>query len=85
MKNSQVYRHLPHIDIVGHYQFITFRTLESVDGFVKKLALDNLSTNSKKQFAIEQYLDQSNNGAYLNDDVLQLLTTFLKIERFCFI
>ncbi len=71
--------HLPHIDLKNHYQFITFRTHDSVDGFLKKLTQQNLP-NSKQQLAIDQYLDQSNNGAYLNTDVLLLLFEFIKIK-----
>ncbi len=65
-------KNLPHIDLDGHYQFITFRTLDSVDSFLKKLALNDLP-NNKKQLAIDQYLDQSCNGAYLNGEVITLL------------
>ncbi len=70
-------KNLPHIDLDGHYQFITFRTLDSVDSFLKKLAQNDLP-NNKKQLAIDQYLDQSCNGTYLNGDVLELLSDFLK-------
>jgi len=31
-------RHLPHLDIENHYQFLTFRTRDSVDGYLTKLA-----------------------------------------------
>jgi len=30
------FRHLPHIDSAGYYQFVTFRTHDSVDEFVRK-------------------------------------------------
>jgi len=72
-----VIKHLPYVDLDGHYQFITFRTLDSVDSFLKKLAQNDLP-NKKKQLAIDQYLDQSCNGAYLNGEVLELLSDFLK-------
>ena len=39
--------HLPHIDIEGHYQFITFRTQDSSDQYLKKLAQQRLP-NSKR-------------------------------------
>lgn len=80
---------LPHKDITGYYQFITFRTHDSVDQFVKKLAQQNLP-KKKQQLAIDQYLDQSSNGAYLNGEVLQLLNNYLKekdnviYELYCF-
>ena len=73
------HRHLPHMDIENHYQFITFRTHDSVDAHLKKLAQQNLPT-SKQQLAIDQYLDQSKNGAYLNDDVLLLFSNFMRMK-----
>ena len=72
-------RHLPHIDIKYHYQFITFRTQDSVDTYVRNLAGQNLP-NSKQQLAIDKYLDQSQNGAYLTDGVLLLLGDFIKMK-----
>jgi len=69
--------HLPHIDIKDHYQFITFRTQDSVDTYLRNLAGQNLP-NSKHQLAIDKYLDQSQNGAYLTDEVLLFLNDFIK-------
>ena len=71
------YSQLPHLDIRGHYQFITFRTHESVDAFLQKLQNQNQS-NSKNQLAIDKYLDESPKGGYLKGEVLTLLTQFLK-------
>jgi len=53
--------HLPHIDIVGYYQFITFRTHDSTDGFLKKLSFQN-KPNNKKQLEVDEYLDVSQRG-----------------------
>ncbi len=72
--------HLTHLDIKNHHQFITFRTQDSVDDYLKKLARQNLS-NSKRQLAIDKYLDQSKNGAYLNDDTLALFNEFIKAKE----
>ena len=77
--NQKQHHHLPHIDIEEHYQFVTFRTADSIDGYLKKLLQQTLS-NSKKQLAIDQYLDRSINGAYLNADVLTLLSNYLKTK-----
>ena len=74
------HRHLPHIDIKDHYQFITFRTQDSVDTYLRKLARQNLP-NSKQQLAIDKYLDQSQNGAYLTDEVLLFLSDFIKMNN----
>ena len=69
------YTHLPHLDLVGHYQFITFRTFDSMDGYLKKLSLQNKS-NDRKQLDIDRYLDTSCRGAYLQGDVLTTLYDF---------
>jgi len=71
--------HLLHIDINDHYQFITFRTQDSVDAYLKKLVKQNLP-NRERQLAIDQYLDQSKSGAYLNGDVLLAFNTFIKTK-----
>jgi len=74
------YNHLPHLDLIGHYQFITFRTHDSTDNFLKKLALQN-KPNQKIQLEVDKYLDNSQNGAYLNGEVLITLTDFLKSKN----
>ena len=40
---------LPHIDMIGYYQFLTFRTFDSLDDFVKKIRLENISTQKQVQ------------------------------------
>lgn len=70
------YSHLKHIDLPEHYQFITFRTQDSVDSYVKKMQ-SQYSNAKEQQYAIDQYLDQSPNGAHLTGDVLVLLTDYL--------
>lgn len=69
--------HLPHIDLVGHYQFVTFRTYDSVDEFVRKWDLSPAMSNKEKQLKIDAYLDTSANGAYLEGEVLEWLSEFL--------
>ncbi len=71
------YKHLPHIDITGYYQFITFRTFDSNDEFLKRLSLVD-KPNNKKQLDIDNYLDTSQKGSYLNDSVLTAMSDFLK-------
>ena len=66
-----------HLDIADHYQFITFRTRDSSDEFLQKLNYQIKSTG-KKQLDIDNYLDQSQQGAYLNGDVLLFLSDYLK-------
>ena len=70
---------LPHIDIEGYYQFITFRTFDSIDNYLKKL-YNTEKINKQKQQAIDNYLDSSNNGAYLNGKVLEYLYDFFQTQ-----
>ncbi|WP_084683681.1 hypothetical protein [Psychromonas hadalis] len=58
--------HLPHIDNLTYYQFITFRTYDSTDSFVAGLAT---KSNRKLQLAMDEYLDCSLKGAYLKGNV----------------
>jgi len=73
MKNR--FSNLPHIDTIGHYQFITFRTNDSIDNLLKKLSKENIKTEIK-QYKIDTYLDNSSNGCYLNAEVLEYLKNF---------
>jgi putative transposase len=77
---EKYHSHLPHIDIENYHQFITFRTQNSTDQYLKKLAQQNQS-NSKSQLEIYDYLDQSKNGAYLNGDILILLSRFIQLKN----
>ncbi len=71
------FQHLPHIDLVGYYQFVTFRTFDSVDEFIRKWDFSPAISNKEKQQKIDEYLDISTNGAYLQDGVLEWLFEFL--------
>ena len=71
------YSHLPHIDQKNHYQFITFRTHDSIDSFIKKLSIEDKS-NSRKQFEIDDYCDKSKSGSYLINSVIEILYGYLK-------
>ena len=71
------YNHLKHLDIADYYQFITFRTRDSRDSFLKKLH-DQKKAANKKQLEIDNYLDQSKQGAYLNDEALIYLNSYLR-------
>jgi len=72
--------HLFHLDIQGYYQFITFRTDDSLDRFLKSLATQN-SPHQQKQRMVEDHLDSSQEGAYLNDEVLDSLNSLLKSKH----
>jgi len=67
---------LPHIDLVGYYQFVTFRTHDSIDDFLKRISEEDISS-SLKQYKADEYLDRSLKGAYLDGEVLQWLKSFL--------
>jgi REP element-mobilizing transposase RayT len=71
------YDHLMHLDIAGYYQFITFRTHDSSDDFLKRLYHQEKPAN-KKQLEIDNYLDNSEQGAYLNGRALLFLNHYLK-------
>ena len=67
---------LPHLDMIGYYQFITFRTYDSLDDFILKIREQKIN-NSKKEYKIDKYLDSSNKGCYLNGEVLEYLKEYL--------
>jgi len=69
IKNKQ-YLHLPRIDSIGHYQFITFRTKESLDSYLKQLYSSN-DVEKIKQYKMDKYLDSSKNGALLYGEVVE--------------
>ena len=73
---SKYYKKLPHIDTPEHYQFVTIRTHDSLDSYLKKLESLDLS-NAKKQMQIDSYLDTSSTGRYLQGDVLEYFRNFL--------
>ena len=72
-----IYTNLHHIDIEGYYQFVTFRTADSVDNYLLKVLSQDIP-NSKKQLEADEYLDNSLTGAYLNGEILNTLSQFLK-------
>ncbi len=70
------YRELTHIDIVGLYQFVTFRTKDIIDDFVVKLQQQTIDV-STKEFQIDKYLDSSKKGCYFYDITLKKMYLFL--------
>jgi len=74
---NSYFQHLPHIDLAGHYQFVTFRTYDSLDEFIRKWDFSPAISNKEKQQKIDDYLDASPNGAYLQGEVLEWLFEFL--------
>jgi len=75
MKENRKYSHLTHINSIGHYQFITFRTKESLDSYLK--CLYNSSEIEKiKQYKMDRYLDSSQSGALLYGEVLEKIRNY---------
>jgi len=72
-----MYKKLPHFSQIGQYQFITFRTKESIDSYVKKIYdTQNLSLR-KQEYLADVYLDSSKQGAYLFGEALECLVWVL--------
>jgi REP element-mobilizing transposase RayT len=68
-------RFLLHIDMIGYYQFITFRTHDSLDDFIKKIRDENISSR-EQEYKIDQYIDKSQKGCYLNSEILDYLYSY---------
>ena len=63
----------------GYYQFITFRTHESINSYVQKIQNSN-DTEKIKQYKIDTYLDSSKTGAYLNNEAIDILLEVILFE-----
>ncbi|PHS40420.1 MAG: hypothetical protein COB07_04770 [Sulfurovum sp.] len=61
--------------MIGYYQFVTFRTHDSLDEFIKKIRNEDISSRDK-EYKIDQYIDSSPKGCYLNDEVLYYLNNY---------
>ena len=68
-------RFLPHVDMLGYYQFLTFRTHDSLDDFIKKIRFEDISSR-EQEYKIDQYIDTSLKGCYLNGEVLDYLKNY---------
>jgi len=72
---------LPHIDLKGHYQFVTFRTQDSIDSYVQKI-YHNTESDKIKQYKIDVYLDTSRNGAFLYGRIVaEIQSYFLSHDK----
>ncbi len=72
-----MHTNLPHFSDINQYQFITFRTKDSTDEFIlKQLKKNNLETKIIQQ-NIDTYLDSSNKGSYLNNNVIDVCKEYL--------
>lgn len=62
--------------MIDIYQFITFRTHDSLDDFLVKIDKEKIS-NKKKKYLVDKHLDISTKGAYLNGEVLDFMYKYL--------
>ena len=69
---DNMYKKLPHLCLENHYQFITFRTYDSLD-FYARTILEKDITIHKKEQELDIYLDNSKSGAYLYGEAIELL------------
>ena len=73
-----LHKSLFHIDQKNAIQFVTFRTQESVAYYLEIHNIQTTESISKQQFKLDQFLDNSNAGAILNEEIITLLITFFK-------
>jgi len=73
------HRKLPHIDLPKYLQFVTFRTAESLDPYLKNLHAQNLP-GGKKQLLADRHLDRSKHGAHLYVEALKVYRNVLHAE-----
>ena len=74
--NNYHKRKLSHFQYDGMLNFITFRTHDSIDEYIKKLNLSKIE-NKNKQYQIDKYLDNSQKGAYLYDTQIKIMKNIL--------
>ena len=67
-----MHKRLPHINLHEHYQFITFRTKDSIDSYVNTLQNADIPTK-QKQYEIDKYLDEASSGAYFFDEKIKIM------------
>ncbi len=68
---------LHHYSQINAYQFVTFRTLASVDDYLLKINESTLNESSK-QLQIDNYLDKSDKGRVLNSEVIRIVLDYCK-------
>jgi len=71
-------RQLPHFSEIHSYQFVTFRTHDSVDYFLSQLKASMQEKESIKQMKIDAYLDVSKKGRYLNGEIIGVVIDHCK-------
>ncbi|MEH6453084.1 MAG: transposase [Psychromonas sp.] len=75
-----MHKSLPHIDYKNAIQFVTFRTQESVAYYLQLNIINTSDNTSKQQLKLDKFLDNSDAGAFLNEEVISLLISFFKAK-----
>ena len=73
-----VRKSLHHYSELEIYQFITFRTQDSIDTYLQKVSKMMKLSVSERQMKIDQHCDQSNKGCYLNGETIDMVMTCIK-------
>lgn len=71
------YKKLFHLEYYNAIQFVTFRTQESLQYYLNQHNQNTHLSIAKQQLNLDQFLDTSNEGAYLNGDIIILLMDLL--------
>ena len=69
---------LHHYSELEAYQFITFRTQDSIDPYIQKCSKMLELSASERQMKIDDYCDHSSNGCYLNDQIIDIVLTYIQ-------
>ena len=69
---------LHHYSEIESYQFITFRTLDSIDPYLHKISKTPRLSVSERQMKIDEYCDHSTLGCYLIGEVINIILTHIK-------
>jgi len=71
-------KNLHHYTEIESYQFITFRTQDSIDPYLQKISKIMELSVSERQMRIDKYCDKSNKGCHLNNELIQIVMDYLK-------
>lgn len=71
-------RTLHHYSKFDTYQFVTFRTQDSVDDYLQRVKQISGLSVSQKQMNIDSFCDLSDKGCYLNGEVMDIIGDCLK-------
>jgi len=68
---------LHHYSEKGVYQFVTFRTQDSIDPFLIRLSTNMELSVSVREMKIDAYSDILNKGCYLTGEILTLMMNYI--------